>query len=74
MVPTATCPMHPFGDDKGDAIRMAFKMSYPVIIQERCEAKDLHRKDNTPTEEKRTAAATSREIHRPKRGTRGKLS
>ena len=31
---TVTCPMHPHDDDDGDAIKMAFNMSYPVIIQE----------------------------------------
>jgi hypothetical protein len=33
-ISAATCPMHPLDEDKGDAIRMAFNMSYPVIIQE----------------------------------------
>ena len=33
-IPAVTCPMHPFDDDKGDAIRMTFNMSYPVVIQE----------------------------------------
>ena len=33
-IPAVRCPMHPFDDDKGDAIRMACNMSYPVIIQE----------------------------------------
>ena len=31
---TVACPMHPHDDDDGDAIKMAFNMSYPVIIQE----------------------------------------
>ena len=33
-ISAVTCPMHPLDEDKGDAIRMAFNMSYPVIIQE----------------------------------------
>ena len=34
--PAVTCPMHPTDEDEenGDAIKMAFNMSYPVIIQE----------------------------------------
>jgi hypothetical protein len=33
-IPTATCPMQSLDEDKEDAIKMAFNMSYPVIIQE----------------------------------------
>ena len=33
-IPTVTCPMQPLDEDKGDAIKMAFNMSYQVIIQE----------------------------------------
>ena len=33
-ISAVTCPMHPLDEDKGDAIRVAFNMSYPVIIQE----------------------------------------
>ena len=32
---TVACPMHPHDDDDGDAIKMAFNMSYPVIIRVR---------------------------------------
>ena len=33
-ISAVTCHMHPLDEDKGYAIRMAFNMSYPVIIQE----------------------------------------